>query len=132
MPIHKKNIINTVQLDFATFHLMDNGVLYFLPFTQTAGLNKEQIEETFQAVLLLTENKPVPLYVDMKTHIRLSSEEKSLVVSKLSTNITACAIKENNIVLRFVIHAFNHLYKLPVPIKMFKTEIEAIEWLKTF
>src|SRR5690606_3612873 len=98
-------------------------------YTQTAGLNKNQIKETFQAVLSLTENKPVPLYVDMKTHIRLTSEEKSYVVSKLSSCITACAIKEDNIILRFVIHTFNYMYRPSVPIKMFKTEKEALEWL---
>lgn len=128
----KTNILKTVEFDFATFHLMDNGILYFLPFAQTTGLNINQIEETYQAVLLLTENKPIPLYVDMKTHIRLTSEEKSLVASKLFPCLTACAIKEDNIILRFVVHAFNHLYKPAVPIKMFKTDVEAIEWLKTF
>jgi hypothetical protein len=108
---------------------MNSGVLYFLPFTQTTGLNKNQIEEVYQAVISLTQNKPTPLYVDLKTHIRLNSDEKSFVVSKLATCITACAIKEDNIIIRFVVHSFNHLYKQNVPIKMFKSEEESVAWL---
>jgi hypothetical protein len=111
---------------------MNSGVLYFLPVTQTTGLNKNQIEEVYQAVILLTENTLVPLYVDLKTHIRLNGDEKSLVVSKLASCITACGIKENNVIIRYVVHAFNHLYKPAVPIKMFKTEDEALEWLITY
>ncbi|MCB9360600.1 MAG: hypothetical protein H6587_08445 [Flavobacteriales bacterium] len=121
-----------MELDFATIHLMKNGVLYFLPFTHVVGLNTKQIEEIYQAVILLTKEKPTPLYVDLKTHIRLNGDEKSLVVSKLASCITACGIKENNVIIRYVVHAFNHLYKPAVPIKMFKTEDEALEWLITY
>ena len=132
MPIYKQNILKTIELDFATIHLMSSGVLYFLPFIQTTGLNKNQIEEIYQTVILLTKEKSTPLYVDLQTHIRLNSDEKSLIVLKLASCITACAIKENNVMIRFVVHSFNHLYKQAIPIKMFKTEEEAIVWLKNF
>lgn len=128
----KKNILKTVEFNFATIRLMDNGVLYFLPFTQTVGLTKNQIEEIYQVLILLTKGKPTPLYVDLKTHIRLNSDEKSLVISKLASCITACAIKENNVIIRYVVHAFNHLYRPSTPIKMFKTEEEAVVWLSNF
>lgn len=113
-------------------HLMDDDVLYFLPFERITNFNLIQIEEIYQTVLFLTENKPAPLFVDLKTHIRLTSDEKSLVASKLSSCITSCAIKENNVLIRYVVHAFNYIYNPIIPIKMFKTEVDALEWLKKF
>ena len=132
MPVSNLEIIKTIDFDFAKMELRSDGIITFLPLPQTVGLNKNQIEEVYQAVILLTENTLVPLYVDLPTHIRLNSDEKSLVVLKLSSCITACAIKEDNIMIRFVVHAFNHLYKPVIPIKMFKTKEEAIVWLKEF
>ena len=132
MTINKKDILKTMELDFATIHLMNCGVLYFLPFTQTARLNINQIEDIYQAIISLTQKKSMPLYVDLKTHIRLNSDEKSLIVSKLATCITACAIKEDNVMIRFVVHSFNHLYKQTVPIRMFKTEEDSISWLLNY
>lgn len=132
MSVSNDEIVKTVVLDFAKMELRSDGIVNFLPSIQTTGLNSNQIEEVYQALLSLTQNKPAPLYVDLKTHIRLNSEEKSLIILKLATCITACAIKEDNIMIRFVVHAFNHLYKPAIPIKMFKTEEEAIVWLKEF
>ena len=128
----KVKIVKTIELDFATMQLRDDGIVVFLGNKDLDGLSVERIESLYVAMITLTENKPSPLFVATINHIQLSDEEKNRVTAKLPSCITACAIKEENNMIRFMVHTFNYLYRPASPIKMFKTEEEAIKWLKDF
>lgn len=125
-------IVNTIELDFATMQLRDDGIVVFWGNKGLDGLSVERIEALYVAMITLTENKPSPLFVATINHFQLSDEEKNRVTAKLPSCITACAIKEENTMIRFMVHTFNYLYRPASPIKMFKTEEEAIKWLKDF
>ena len=120
------DVVKTIELDFAIMQLREDGIVTFSPTDSFFGLNLKQIEEVYQTTLKLTNNNPSPIFVDLVKHITLSSEEKNLIATKLSTCLTACAIKEDHILIRFVVHTFNYIYKPEVPIKMFKTQEDAI------
>lgn len=128
----KVKIVKTIELDFATMQLRDDGIVEFTGTKDLDGLSIERIEALYVAMITLTENKPSPLFVATINHIQLSDEEKNRVTAKLPSCITACAIKEENNMIRFMVHTFNYLYRPASPIKMFKTEEEAIKWLKDF
>lgn len=132
MSVSGVEIVKTIELEFAKMELRSDGIVTFLPNNNYNGLNTNQIEEIYEATLKLTNNTLSPIFVDLIKHTPLSSEEKNLMASKLPLCLTACAIKENNILIRFVVHAFNYMYKPAIPIKMFKTKEEAILWLKEF
>lgn len=126
------DIIKTIELESATMQLRNDGIVVFLPSASFLKFDTEQIEQVYQTVMSLTDNTPSPLFLDIKNHFTLSSEEKNLISTKLSSCLTACAIKEDNVLIRFVVHTFNYMYKPTVPIKMFKTKEDAINWLKEF
>lgn len=126
------DILKTIELDFAVMQLREDGIVTFFPSADFLKFGPKQIEQVYQTVLSLTNNTPSPLFVDIKNHFTLTSEEKNLISIKLSSCLTACAIKEDNVLIRFVVHTFNYMYKPEVPIKMFKTKEEAILWLKEF
>lgn len=130
MSFNTIEIVDTVVLDFAIIHLRNDGVLFFRANENVLTLNKDELQVIFETIIKLTNNKPSPLYVDLYNHIKLTDEEKNYLVNNLSLAITACAIKEDNIMLRFVVHTFNYLYRPQTPIKMFKTEDDAVLWLK--
>ncbi len=132
MSISNTEIVKTIELDFAKMELRGDGIITFLPSQSYTGLTVSQIEEIYQTIIKLTNNKSAPIFVDLIQHTPLNSEEKNLISSKLSMCLTACAIKEDNVMIRFVVHAFNYMYKPDVPIKMFKTKEDAILWLKDF
>lgn len=132
MSVSGVEIVKTIELEFAKMELRNDSIITFLPNSNYNGLTITQIDEIYEAILKLNNNKPTPLFVDLVQHAPLSSDVKSSITSKLPLCLTACAIKEDNIMIRFVVHAYNHLYKPEIPIKMFKTKEEAILWLTDF
>lgn len=128
----KVKIEKTIELDFATMQLRSDGVVTFCGNEGFDGLSLQRIETLYVAMITLTENKPAPLLVCKINHFQLNDEEKNMITAKLSSCITACAIKEDNSMVRFLVHTYNFLYRPLVPIKLFKTEEEAIGWLKAF
>lgn len=125
-------ILRTIELDFAVMRLREDGVVTFYGNEDLDGLSVQRIEDLYVAMITLTENNPAPLLVSKINHFQLNSEEKNMIAAKLPSCISACAIKEDNIMLRFLVHTFNYLYRPSVPIKLFKTEEEALLWLKAF
>lgn len=125
-------IVSTIKLDFAIMKLRSDGIVEFWGNNDLEGLSVNRIETLYVTMITLTENKPSPLFVATINHIQLNDEEKNMIADKLPSCISACAIKEENTMIRFLVHTFNYLYKPASPIKMFKTEEEAIGWLKKF
>lgn len=132
MTLSNVEIVDTIVLDFAIVRLRNDGVVVFRANENVLTLSRNDLQQVTEAIIKLTNNKPSPLYVDLYNHIKLTDDEKNFLVTNLSLAITACAIKEDNIMIRFVVHTFNYLYRPQTPIKMFKTEEEAIGWLKEF
>ncbi len=132
MPLLSVKILKTINLDFAEMRLREDGIVEFWGNNALDGLSINRIETLYVTIITLTENKPSPLFVATINHIQLNDEEKNMIAAKLPSCISACAIKEENTMIRFLVHTFNYLYKPASPIKMFKTEEEAIGWLKAF
>lgn len=112
--------------------LRSDGIVEFWGNNDLDGLSVDRIETLYVAMITLTKNNPAPLFVAMINQVHLSDEEKNMIAAKLPSCISACAIKEENTMIRFLVHTFNYLYKPASPIKMFKTEEEAIKWLNAF
>ena len=132
MPLLSVKILKTINLDFAEMRLREDGIVEFWGNNDLDGLSINRIETLYVTMITLTENKPSPLFVATINHIQLNDDEKNMIAAKLPSCISACAIKEENTMIRFLVHTFNYLYKPASPIKMFKTEEEAIGWLKAF
>ncbi len=132
MSLSSVEIVKTIELDFAFIHLRSDGIVSFWAKTELDNLSVKRIDEIYVAVISLTNNKPSPMFVGVINHMNLSDEEKNAIAAKLPSCITACAIKEESNIIRFLVHTFNYLYRPQIPIKMFKTEEDAVLWLKEF
>lgn len=132
MTLSNVEIVDTIVLDFAIVYLRNDGVVVFRANENVVNLSIPKLQLILESIIKLTNNKPAPLFVDLHNHIKLTDQEKNFLVNNLSLAITACAILEDNTMIRFVVHTFNYLYRPQTPIKMFKTEEEAVVWLKEF
>ena len=61
----------------------------------------------------------------------LPDEAKSFMKKHFHEFATHFAMTENSALIRFVAHSFMYLYKPDITMKLFKTKLEAITWLKS-
>lgn len=128
----KINIIESIQLDFGLIELRSDEILTFIPKESISTFNLDQVKELLAALKKITAGIPKPYYTDNSNlNSSLESEIKTFISNHFHEFATMCAMKENSAITRFIPHTFVHLNKPKIPIKMFKTEKEAIHWLKS-
>ena len=79
----------------------------------------------------MTDGVPHLYYSDNTNLKNLGSEERVYVSATFHHFASACAIKENSAIVRFITHSMIYLNKPKIPLKMFKSEIASINWLKS-
>lgn len=125
-------ILKSIQLEFGLAELRSDNILTFIPNKEVNSYSLNQLKEMLAVFLKITEGKQYPYYSD-NTHLNgtLSSEVKVFMSEHFHDFATAFAMKENSAMTRFVAHTFIYLNRPKIPIKMFKTKEQAIEWLKS-
>lgn len=121
-----------IALAFGRVTLEDEGILRFIaePSLQTISLS--QLKELLHVFIEITEGKPRPFFSDNTNMKTLGHQKRKYIGDNLHLFAVASAAKENSTTVRFIGNAINHLFTPKVPMRMFKSEDAAIEWLKTF
>lgn len=128
--INPINITKYKELDFGTISLRSDDILTFEPTENITTLNKDELEIMLNELLILGEGKPKPFFSNNKQMQSLGTEEREFIGSTIHQFASKSAIIENSPMVRFITHMIVHFYKPAVPMKMFKKETDAIEWLK--
>jgi len=128
--INKVNILKSKQLDFGLVELRADNILSFLPNKNVKTYSIKQLEEMLNTFSIITEGQPYLYYSD-NTNLspNFSSEAKTFMSEHFHKFAKAFAMTENSPLTRFI--TFIYLNKPQIPIKMFKTEENAINWLKS-
>tara|TARA_B100000809_G_scaffold261472_1_gene310466 strand:+ start:2586 stop:2987 length:402 start_codon:yes stop_codon:yes gene_type:complete len=127
------DILKSVELDFGTIELRSDDILTFQPNEKFITYTLPVLEEMLITFREVTNGIP-HLYFCDNTNIKnpnLSDEAKSFMKKHFHEFATHFAMTENSALIRFVAHSFMYLYKPEIKMKLFKTKLEAITWLKS-
>ncbi len=125
-------ILKSVQLDFGLAELRSDNILTFFPNETIKTYHLNHLKEMLIVFNNITEGVPKPYYSD-NTYLsgKFGNKEKEFMGEHFHEFATAFAMKEQSSLVRFTTNIFIHLNKPNIPIKMFNTKNEAINWLKT-
>lgn len=98
-----------------------------------AFMELEDAVENVKSVETLTNGKPVPVYVDIRLSKGSSKEARAYLASFEVADVqVACALHVDSMLSQLIGNFFLGLNKTKFPVKLFKDEQKAMEWLKTF
>ena len=128
----EKKIIQSVELDFGIAELRSDNILSFNPNKDLGIYNLKQLQEMLVVFKKMTNGKPLPYYSDNRSLTGVfGSEEKVFMSNYFHEFATAFAMTESSALTRFLAHSFMYINRPRIPIKMFKKENDAINWLKS-
>ena len=127
----KPNILEQVNCNAGVISLRDDKILTFHPYKNVITCSLNDLKEMYAIFMKLTKGIP-HLYFSDNTNVKsFGAEERTFVSSNFHHFALACAIKESSAIVRYITHTMIYLNKPQIPLKMFKTEEEAINWLKS-
>ena len=115
------------------FEIKD-GILYG-PYPDGVELNLNNVKQMVDHRLEFLDGRKVPALVDTTGILKVTKEARDYMASpEGSEGILAAAILSRSMFSKFVSNFFIKisLIKSPLPIKLFSTEAEALNWLKQF
>ena len=125
------HIIRKEKCSLGYFTLRSDKIIMYKPFDWVETAHVEDLKEQYEICMDITGGVPHLLYSDNSNMKSFGSEERVYMSSVFHHFASACAIKENSAITRFIIHTALYLNKPQLPLKMFKTETDAINWLKS-
>lgn len=125
-------IIESIKLDFGTIELRSDDILTFEPAKGITTLNKQQLEVMLTNLIKMSNGKPRPFITDNRNVKSFGYEERDYVAKNIHQFASASAIIEDSVVTRFITHTIVTMFKPQIPLKIFKTKQDAVEWLNTF
>lgn len=111
--------------------LRSDKILMFKPFDGITTCNLEELKEMYAIYMDITKGIPHLYYTDNTNIKNFGSEERIYISTNFHHFASASAIKENSAVVRFITHSMIYLNRPKIPLKMFKTEEDAVIWLKS-
>ncbi len=130
MLAQKVIILKSKTLNIGTIVLRSDDVLAFEPVEGISTLKLSELKIMCKTLIELSENTPRLFFSNNKTMKSLGSEEREYVGKNIHLFAYKAAITENSPIVRFITHMIVYFYKPQIPMKMFTTEEEAINWLK--
>lgn len=112
--------------------LDDSGIVH-CEVLGTVMMDLDSALENVQAVKQLSNGKRVPVFVDMTKSMGATKEARAYFADAEVAKIQcACAMLVGTLLSQLIGNFFLGLNKTKFPIKLFSTEKEAKDWLKTF
>jgi len=114
-----------------TIWLDENGFIRIKP-NDGFEFNESDVQRQFESYGKLginTHNK-AKLLVDATYDFQMNKEARDIAAKKAKEYFIATAIVSNSFATRLLVNFLNSFYNFGLPIKMFSTENEAINWLK--
>ena len=125
------HIIHAEKCEIGDIILRSDKILMFKPFEGITTCNVKNLEEMYTVFMGITKGVPHLYYSDNSNATKFGPEEKAYVTKGFHHFAKACAIKENSALVRFMTHSYLYLHKPQLPMKMFKSEEDSINWLKS-
>ncbi len=123
------SIVEQVTCSTGDITLRSDKILMLKPFDHITTVNVKELKEMYAIFMELTKGEPHLYYSDNTNLKSFGTEERVYVSANFHHFALACAIKENSAIVRFITHSMVYLNKPQIPIKMFKTEANAVDWL---
>ena len=124
-------ILKKVNCNIGVISLRDDKIPTFHPHKHAKSCNINDIKEMYTIFMEITKGVPHLYFSDNSTVKSFGSEERVFVSSNFHHFALACAIKETSAITRYITHTMIYLNKPQIPLKMFKTEDDGINWLKS-
>lgn len=112
-------------------YLRSDKILMFKPFDGVTNCTVKDLEEMYFIYMDITKGIPHLYYTDNTNIKGFGSEERVYVSERFHHFAIASAIKENSALVRYITHSMLYLNKPQIPLKLFKKEENAINWLKS-
>jgi hypothetical protein len=125
------HIIKEEECSLGTISLRSDNILTFRPYKHVTEWSVKGLKEMYPIFMNMTEGIPHLYYSDNTNLKNLGSDERVYITSCFHHFASACAIKENSAFVRFMTSYIQYINKPKIPIKMFKKETDAINWLKS-
>ena len=125
-------ILKSVKFDYGIIELRSDDILTYLPNKDVKSFTIPKLKLAIDIFLDITNGNPKLYFCDI-SHFTdsTSAETKTYMKSTLHLFAKACAVTEKSAFIAYLAHIFLYLYKPEVPVKLFKTKLEAITWMKS-
>ena len=123
-------IKRTIELPFGVASLRSDDVLTFKPI-DSKTISVAELQQMLDAFCEITDGERKKYLSDNREYEFFGFAERKFIGNHLHEFALAAAIIENNPVIRFIGHTINSFFTPKVPMQMFKSEEEALEWLKS-
>lgn len=112
--------------------LNERGILY-VKIKEDAEISDTDANELFAAYEKLgcKQNKVLQI-IDARSGGTITPEGREVSVKNSKDYFIASAVISNNLAVKLIVNFFNSFYKYEVPLKIFKTEEEGLNWLDQF
>jgi hypothetical protein len=124
-------IIREEKCSIGNINLRSDKIIMFKPFDHVTTAKINELKEMYDIFMDITKGVPHLYYSDNTNLKSFGSEERVYVSATFHHFASACAIKENSAVIRFITHSMIYLNKPQLPLKMFKSEEDSVNWLKS-
>lgn len=124
------SIIKSVPFEYGTIELRSDNIITYHPSMQVDKFTVPHLKKMLPIILELADGKTVPYFSHNINLKSMDGDAKAYIIEHMPKFAKAFAMTEKSAVTRFMTHSMLSLWKPPFPVKMFKTEVEAIEWLK--
>lgn len=131
--IEQKNIkvVTSVPFEFGIVKLRSDNIITIEPKEGINSYTLPHVKAIHQIALELVDGKPKPCFFENSKYKKNVDNEVNVYTRKhLHEFASACAMTENSPLTRFFIHSYLYMFGSPIPIKMFKTKEECINWLQ--
>ena len=124
-------IIKSVPFEYGTIELRSDEVITYEPKEGVTSFTMPQLELMLDILLDLSNGTPKPYFSNNTNLKTIDTEERLYITKHIHRFASKFAMTENSAITRFITHTFMQLSRPSIPVKMFKTKQEAINWLKS-
>jgi hypothetical protein len=125
-------IVEHVALDCADLFLLENGLIRY-EFKEGYVVDVKDIREMSSARKRLANGNPRKILIITSRYMSITSRARAYDVNKHRIkNTVAEAYVVTNLATRIATNFYHLFNRPPIPVKVFRTEREALKWLDKF
>lgn len=110
--------------------LEEDGILRFIVSTSGVKMNRQDAEEALDAIVQVSKGTTYPVIVDIRKLLGMDIDSRRFFANTIT--VTACVLLVESPVSRVIGNFFIGLNKASIPVKLFRDENKAIDWLAEF
>ena len=126
---NSSDIIESIDLGFGVVALRKDSILTFTPITTTDTVSLSELKTLLETLIKVSNGKPRPFYCDNTYVTKMGFSERKFIGDNLHLFATASAVKHISPTTRFIGHTILSMFPPKVPMQMFPTEDDAMNWL---